>query len=187
MPPYVVLREMAAQMVRRASPLSLASMAEQANRTPPDKGPSIYVQSAAPGARVQEVFMWERDEDNSWRCTALEEHFGSSSAAKSAARPFHKAPGNALILFLVSSWSHVRSWQHWKAEWSRWRRLDFYAALGVELIMSCGKCWRSASSRHMGGCSWHVRCLRHVHGLPLGADHRFLLHVHGHCAARSGI
>ena len=69
MPPSVVLREMAAQMVRRASPLSLASMAEQANRTPPDKGPSIYVQSAAPGARVQEVFMWERDEDNSWRCT----------------------------------------------------------------------------------------------------------------------
>ena len=94
MPPSVVLREMAAQMVRRASPLSLASMAEQANRTPPDKGPSIYVQSAAPGARVQEVFMWERDEDNSWRCTALEEHFGSSSAAKSAARPFHEASGS---------------------------------------------------------------------------------------------
>ena len=37
MPPSVVLREMAAQMVRRASPLSLVSMAEQANRTPPDK------------------------------------------------------------------------------------------------------------------------------------------------------
>ena len=29
------------------------------------------------------------------------------------------------------------SWQQWKAEWARWRRLDFCAALGVELITSC--------------------------------------------------
>ena len=42
------------------------------------------------------------------------------------------------------------SWQQWRAEWPRWRRLDFCAALGVELITSCGNCWRSASSSHMG-------------------------------------
>jgi len=42
------------------------------------------------------------------------------------------------------------SWQQWKAEWPRWRRLDFCAALGVELITSCGNCWRPESSIHMG-------------------------------------
>ena len=42
------------------------------------------------------------------------------------------------------------SWEQWKAERLRWRRLDFCAALGVELITSCGNCWRSASSSHMG-------------------------------------
>ena len=29
------------------------------------------------------------------------------------------------------------SWEQWKAERLRWRRLDFCAALGVELITSC--------------------------------------------------
>ena len=43
------------------------------------------------------------------------------------------------------------SWEQWKAERLRWRCLDFCAALGVELITSCGNCWRSASSSHMGG------------------------------------
>ena len=42
------------------------------------------------------------------------------------------------------------SWEQWKAERLRWRRLDFWAALGLELMTSCGNCWRPESSIHMG-------------------------------------
>ena len=67
------------------------------------------------------------------------------------------------------------SWDQWKAERLRWRRLDLCAALGVELIMSCGNCWRSASSSHMGvimprDARYYIGRLRRTDWLPAIGD-----------------
>ena len=68
-------------------------------------------------------------------------------------KPKPLTPGTeAWKLWRIQEFGQARfySWEQWKAERLRWRRLDFCAALGVELITSCGNCWRSASSSHMG-------------------------------------